>query len=83
MAKVLIGCETSGIVREAFIRAGHDAWSCDVLPSDIPTNKHFVADVRDVMVDHDWDMLFVAHPHAQGYATLVFDGFQNHHQAKH
>jgi hypothetical protein len=62
MAKVLIGCETSGIVREAFIRAGHDAWSCDVLPSDIPTNKHFVADVRDVMVDHDWDMLFVAHP---------------------
>ena len=74
MAKVLIGCETSGIVREAFIRAGHDAWSCDVLPSDIPTNKHFVADVRDVMVDHDW-VLFVAptmHKVMQLWCSMAF-----------
>ena len=62
MARVLIGCETSGIVREAFLKLGHDAWSCDILPSDVPTNRHFQADVRDVMRDYDWDMLFVAHP---------------------
>lgn len=62
MAKVLIGCETSGIVREAFLEYGHDAWSCDVLPSDMQTNRHFQADVRDVMRDYEWDMLFVAHP---------------------
>ena len=34
MAKVLIDCETSGVVREAFLALGHDAWSCDLLPSD-------------------------------------------------
>lgn len=62
MAKILIGCETSGIVREAFLEAGHDAWSCDILPSDVPTNRHFQADVRDVIRDYEWDMLFVAHP---------------------
>ena len=60
-AKVLIGCETSGIVREAFIAAGHDAWSCDLLPSDTPTNRHIIGDVRDVM-QGDWDMLAVMHP---------------------
>ena len=48
MAKVLIGCETSGIVRDAFIARGHDAWSCDLLPSDTPTNRHIQADIRDV-----------------------------------
>ena len=61
MAKVLIGCETSGIDREAFIAAGHDAWSCDLLPSDTPTNRHIIGDVRDVM-QGDWDMLAVMHP---------------------
>ena len=58
---MLIGCETSGIVREAFIAAGHDAWSCDLLPSDTPTNRHIIGDVRDVM-QGDWDMLAVMHP---------------------
>ena len=62
MAKVLIGCETSGIVREAFLALGHDAWSCDLLPSDKPSNRHIVADVRDVLNMGGWDLLMVAHP---------------------
>lgn len=62
MAKVLIGCETSGIVREAFLALGHDAWSCDLLPSDKPSNRHIVADVRDVLKMGCWDLLMVAHP---------------------
>ncbi|WP_370303569.1 hypothetical protein [Pseudooceanicola sp.] len=61
MAKVLIGCETSGIVREAFLAHGHDAWSCDLLPADTPTNRHIQGDVRDVMQD-DWDLMAVMHP---------------------
>lgn len=60
--KILIGCETSGTVREAFLRNGHDAWSCDVLPSDIPTNRHIQDDVRNVLALERWDMLLVAHP---------------------
>ena len=60
--KVLIGCETSGVVREAFIDQGHDAWSCDVLPSDVPTNKHIQDDVLNVLRADSWDMLMVAHP---------------------
>ena len=60
--KVLIGCETSGIVREAFLEQGHDAWSCDILPSDIPTNRHIQADIINVIQDECWDMLMVAHP---------------------
>ena len=59
--KVLIGCETSGTVRDAFLERGHDAWSCDVLPSDTPTNRHIQDDIRNVMQD-DWDLLMVAHP---------------------
>lgn len=62
MAKVLIGCETSGIVRDAFLAAGHDAWSCDILPSDNPSNRHIQDDVRNVIAFERWDMLMVAHP---------------------
>ena len=80
MARVLIGCETSGIVREAFLEYGHDAWSCDILPSDVPTNRHFQADVRDVMRDYEWDMLgSLPIRLARGCATAGFDGFTNHH----
>lgn len=60
--KILIGCETSGIVRDAFLDQGHDAWSCDVLPSDVPTNRHIQDDVRNVLAMEQWDMLMVAHP---------------------
>ena len=47
--KVLIGCESSGTVREAFRKLGHDAWSCDVLPADDGSEYHIQADVLDVI----------------------------------
>ena len=48
-------------LRDAFLERGHDAWSCDLLPSDTPTNRHIQDDIRNVMQD-DWDLLMVAHP---------------------
>lgn len=60
--RVLIGCEQSGIVRDAFLSLGHDAWSCDLLPAETPSNRHIIGDVRDVMAWSQWDMLCVMHP---------------------
>jgi len=60
--KVLVGCETSGTVRNAFIRAGFDTWSCDVLPSDDQTNRHMQDDVRNVLKMERWDLVMIAHP---------------------
>jgi len=60
--KVLIGCEQSGVVRDAFNALGHDAWSCDLLPAERPSNRHITGDVRDVMMQDDWDILAVMHP---------------------
>lgn len=60
--KVLIGCEQSGVVRDAFLALGHDAWSCDILPAETPSNRHIMGDVRDVMAWDDWDLLAVMHP---------------------
>ena len=57
--KVLIACESSGTVRDAFIRAGHDAMSCDILPTEKP-GPHYQGDVRDVLGD-GWDLL-IGHP---------------------
>lgn len=57
--RVLIACEYSGAVRDAFRAAGHDAMSCDLLPSEIP-GPHYQGDVRDVLND-GWDLM-VAHP---------------------
>ena len=59
--RVLIGCETSGVMRRAFASLGHDAWSCDLLPSEDGSNRHIRGDVRDHLAD-GWDMLIVAHP---------------------
>ena len=58
--KVLIGCESSGIVREAFRKKGHDAISCDVLPSELP-GPHYVGDIRPLL-DNQWDMLIAFPP---------------------
>ena len=52
--RVLIGCEESGTVREAFKRMGHDAWSCDILPTRIP-GQHYQCDIREVL-DYGWDL---------------------------
>ena len=60
--KILIACEFSGIVRNAFLDKGHDAWSCDILPSDDGSNRHITDDIRKVMKMEDWDMMMVAHP---------------------
>ena len=60
--KILIGCETSGTVRNAFIERGHDAWSCDILPADDQTNRHIQDDIRNVLKMEAWDLLMVAHP---------------------
>ncbi len=62
--KVLVACEYSGIVTRAFLEKGHDAWSCDLLPTeDIGlSNRHLRCDVRDVLYSDCWDMLLVAHP---------------------
>lgn len=60
--KVLIGCETSGVVRRAFLDAGYDAWSCDILPSDDGSNRHIQDDVRNVIRMENWDFLSVQHP---------------------
>lgn len=57
--KVLIACEYSGAVRDAFIRAGHAAMSCDLLATEA-AGPHYQGDVRDIL-DHDWDLM-VAHP---------------------
>jgi len=58
--RVLIACEYSGAVRDAFIRAGHYAASCDLLPSDSPLGDHYQGNVLDIL-DHGWDLM-VAHP---------------------
>ena len=58
--RVLVACEYSGTVRDAFIRAGHYAASCDLLPSDSPLGDHYQCDVTTIL-DHDWDLM-VAHP---------------------
>lgn len=59
--RVLIGCECSGNVRDAFLAAGHDAWSCDLKPCEKGSNRHIVADVLDVL----------KHPEIYGRFDLV------------
>jgi hypothetical protein len=57
--KVLVACEYSGTVRDAFRARGHDAMSCDLLPTDAP-GPHYQGDVRDILGD-GWDLM-IAHP---------------------
>jgi hypothetical protein len=58
--RVLVACEYSGIVRRAFASRGHDAWSCDLLPSEDDSPNHVIGDARDMLGDA-WDLL-IAHP---------------------
>lgn len=57
--RILVACEFSGIVREAFAALGHESWSCDLLPTEIPGN-HYQGDIRDILYN-GWDLM-VAHP---------------------
>ena len=59
--KVLIGCERSGVVRNAFRALGHDAWSCDILPSDDNSVYHYQCNVIDIIESQEWD-LAIFHP---------------------
>lgn len=59
MARVLIACEYSGVVRDAFRELGHDAISCDLLPTDVD-GPHYQGDVFDI-IDDGWDLM-IAHP---------------------
>ena len=62
--RVLVACEYSGVIRDAFSNAGWDAWSCDLQPTESEQTanegKHYQCDIRDLM-DDDWDLL-IAHP---------------------
>jgi len=58
--KILVACEFSGIVRDAFRKRGHDAWSCDIIPCDGDNNYHYQCDVLKIL-DEGWDMM-IAHP---------------------
>jgi hypothetical protein len=58
--KVLVACEFSGVVRDAFRALGHEAWSCDLLPSEAD-GPHHQGDVRDLLTPGRWDLM-IAHP---------------------
>lgn len=58
--RVLVACEYSGVVRDAFAAAGHDAMSCDLLPTERPDGKHYTGSVLDIL-DKGWDLM-IAHP---------------------
>jgi len=61
--KVLVACEFSGIVRDAFKARGHDAWSCDLIPTEKPGN-HYQGDILELLYDEmqgDFDLM-IAHP---------------------
>lgn len=59
MARILVACEFSGIIRDAFSARGHDAWSCDLLPSERP-GQHIQGDVVPILRE-PWDLV-IAHP---------------------
>ena len=59
--KVLVACECSGRVKTAFRALGHDAWSCDIKPSEVSDDKfHYQCDVREIL-KQNWDLM-IAHP---------------------
>jgi len=61
--RVLVACEFSGVVREAFRRKGHDAWSCDLLPAEDKSTHHVVGNVLGLLEygPDNWDLM-IAHP---------------------
>lgn len=59
--RALIACEYSGRVRDAFAARGWDAWSCDLLPTDVPSDHHYQGPVEHLLDDH-WDLLIAFPP---------------------
>ena len=72
--RVLIACEFSGIVREAFKTKGHDAWSCDIITTEIP-GQHIEGDVLEIL-DEGWDLM-IAHPPCTHLAVSGARWFKN------
>lgn len=60
--RVLVACEFTGLIRDAFAERGHDAWSCDLRPSE-RSGQHYQGDVRDILAEA-WDLM-IAHPPCQ------------------
>lgn len=81
--RVLVACEYSATVRDAFRARGFDAWSCDLLPTEGDPRWHYQADVRFPILDQQWDLL-IAHPPctdlavsgARHFAGKIADGRQ-------
>jgi hypothetical protein len=71
-----VACEFSGTVRDAFIALGHEAMSCDLLPTETP-GPHYHGDVRDV-IGSDWDLM-VAHPPCRNLAVSGARWFKDKH----
>ena len=69
--RVLVACECSGKVRDAFLDAGHDAYSCDLLPSDSDrgSRRHIIGDVSPLL-GAEWDLV-VAHPPCARWCKLA------------
>lgn len=59
--RVLVGCEYSGVVRDAFLARGHDAWSCDLLPTESRPDRHLQENVESVVVNCNFDLI-ILHP---------------------
>ena len=78
--KVLVACEFSGAVREAFRSKGHDAWSCDLLPAEDDSPHHIQGDVLNVL-DQEWDLM-IAHPPCT-YLTVSGARWLYHPDDKH
>ena len=82
--KILIGCEESGRVREAFRGVGHDAWSCDLLPcTENPSKYHIQDDLLKVIKSEKWDMIIAFPPcthlaisGSKWFAEKIADGRQ-------
>ena len=71
--KVLIACEYSGVVRDAFIKKGHEALSCDFLPTE-RKGPHYQGDVLDI-IDQNWDLM-IAHPPCTHLAVSGLGGLK-------
>lgn len=60
--RVLVACEFSGIVRDAFRARGHEAWSCDILRSEKPSDYHLQCDVLKMLTQCHWDLMIAFPP---------------------
>ena len=78
--KILVACEYSGKVRDAFRDKGHDAWSCDLLPTDVE-GQHIQGSVLDIL-DEGWDLM-IAHPPCTHLAVSGARWFKDKQQEQH